>query len=104
MATKDQSSYIADLVVKHTKEFKEVKELLIAGGIVGDSAEIVKNAGTIHEITHALTDLQASRFIDMLIATKEPTRGSEYSQKRINTTIKALDGIKATISDWDFNT
>ncbi len=103
MATKDQSSYIADLVVKHTKEFKEVKELLIASQIVGDSAEIVKNAGTIHEITHALTDLQASKLIDALIATKEPTRGSVYSEKRVNSTIKALDDIKDTISDWGFD-
>lgn len=103
MATKDQSNYIADLVVKHTKEFKEVKELLIASGIVGDSAEIVRNAGTIHEITHALTDLQASKFIDVLIATKVPTRSSEYSEKRINTTIKSLDGIKETIGNWGFN-
>lgn len=102
MATKDQSSYIADLVVKHTKEFKEVKELLIANQIVGDNAEIVKNAGTIHEITHALTDSQASRFIDVLIATKEPTRGSVYSEKRVNNTIKSLDGIKDTIADWGF--
>lgn len=104
MATKDQSSYIADLVVKHTKEFKEVKELLIANEIIGKDAEIVKTAGTIHEITHALTDLQASKLIDVLIATKEPARGSVYSEKRVNSTIKALDGIKATIGDWDFST
>lgn len=104
MATKDQSSYIADLVVKHTKEFKEVKELLTANEIIGADAEIVKNAGTIHEITHALTDKQASQLIDVLIATKVPTRGSVYSEKRVNSTIKALDGIKETIGDWDFNT
>ena len=103
MATKDQSNYIADLVVKHTKEFKEVKELLIANKIIGADAEIVKMAGTIHEITHALTDLQASKLIDVLIATKEPARSSVYSEKRINTTIKSLDKIKATIADWGFN-
>jgi len=103
MATKDQSSYIADLVVVHTKEFKEVKELLRASKIVGDSATIVQDAGTIHEITHALTDSQASRFIDVLIATKEPTRGSVYSEKRVNSTIKSLDDIKATIADWGFD-
>lgn len=102
MATKDQSKYIADLVVIKTKEFKEVKELLISSGIVGDQAEIVKSANSIAEITHALTDLQASQFIDVLNATKTPARGKEYSERRINGAIKAVDDIKDTIANWDF--
>lgn len=103
MATETQSKYIADLVVKHTKEFKEVKELLIANEIVGADAELVKTAASIAEITHALDDLQASKLIDVLIATKVPQRGRVYSKRRVETTIKALDDIKSTIDDWDFN-
>lgn len=103
MATQEQSNYISDLVVKKTKEFKEVKELLIANEIIGADAELVKNAQSIAEITHALDDGQASRFIDVLNATKEPARGTEYSKKRIVSTVGVLDDITATIDNWGFN-
>lgn len=102
MASETQSKYIADLCVLKTKEFKEVKELLAANEIIGADAEIVKNATTIAEITHALTDLQASKFIDVLIAAKEPQRGTAYSQKRIETVTSLLDDIKKDIDAWDF--
>ena len=102
MATKEQSKYIADLVVIKTKEFKEVKELLQANEIIGADAEIVKNANSIAEITHALTDAQASQLIDVLNGTKEPARGTQYSERRINGAIKAVDDIKKTIANWDF--
>ena len=103
MATKDQSKYISDLVVIKLKEFKEVKELLISSGIVSDQAELVKAAQSIAEITHALTDEQASAFIDILNAAKEPARGTQYSERRINGAIKAVDDIKKTIDNWGFN-
>lgn len=102
MATETQSKFINDLAVLKTKEFKEVKELLIASSIVGDQAELVKNAATIAEITHALTDLQASQFIDVLISAKEPARGRVYSKRRIEGASKLVDDIKATIDDWGF--
>jgi len=103
MATADQSKYIADLAVKKTKEFKEVKELLIANDIIGADAEIVLSAQTIAEITHALTDLQASKFIDTLNAAKTPERGSVYSKKRVEKTIDMVEDITATIGDWGFD-
>lgn len=102
MASESQSKYIADLAVAKTKEFKEVKELLTANEIIGADAEIVKNAQTIAEITGALTDLQASKLIDALISTKEPTRGTSYSKKRIEKVTAALDDIKKDIDAWDF--
>ena len=103
MATEIQSNYIADLAVKKTKEFKEVKELLLASDIVGDRAEIVKSAETLAEITHALTDLQASKFIDLLIAHKEPVRDKVYAKRRVERTVATLDDIKSTIAGWDFD-
>ena len=103
MASEAQSKYIADLTVLKTKEFKEVKELLHASGIVSEQAEIVDNAQTIAEITGALTDLQASRFIDVLIKTKEPKRDTKYSVKRINYATGELEHIKAIINGWDFS-
>lgn len=102
MASQTQSKYIADLAVKKTKEFKEVKELLKANEIIGADATIVDNAQTIAEITNALTDLQASKLIDVLIATKEPTRGTSYSKKRIEKVTAALDDILKDIDAWDF--
>lgn len=102
MATEQQSKYIADLVVLKTKEFKEVKELLLANEIVGENAELVKNAQSIAEINHSLDDLQASKFIDVLIATKEPKREPAYSKKRVEGTVAVLDSIKATIDGWRF--
>lgn len=102
MATETQSKYIADLVVIKTKEFKEVKELLTSNEIVGADAELVKNAQSIAEITHALDDSQASRFIDVLISTKTPARSTTYSKRRVETTIATLDDIKATIDNWGF--
>lgn len=102
MASEIQSKYIADLCVLKTKEFKEVKELLIANEIIGVDAEIVKNALTIAEITHALTDLQASKLIDVLIATKEPKRDTAYSKKRVEKVTALLDDIKKDIDAWDF--
>lgn len=102
MASENQSKYIADLVVKKTKEFKEVKELLVSAEIVSPDAEVVKTAGTIDEITHALTDLQASKFIDVLVATKDPARGEVYSKKRIEQASSLVDDIKKTITGWSF--
>lgn len=102
MATELQNKYISDLVVIKTKEFKEVKELLLASNIVSDSAELVKAAQSIAEINHALSDTQASAFIDVLIAAKEPARSRAYSKRRVEGTIAALDDIKATIAGWKF--
>lgn len=102
MSTEAQSKYIADLVVIKTKEFKEVKELLIANAIVGDNAELVREAQSIAEITHALDDTQATKLIDILIAAKEPVRSRVYSKRRVEGTITALDSIKATIAGWKF--
>lgn len=102
MSSPTQSKYIADLAVIKTKEFKEVKELLIASDIIGDDAHIVHQAQSVAEITHALTATQASAFIDVLIATKEPARGTTYSKRRIEANIDGLDDIKATIAGWKF--
>ena len=102
MASENQSKYIADLAVIKTKEFKEVKEMLLASNIVGDHPETVANAETIAEMTHALTDLQASKFIDLLVSAKEPARGNAYSEKRINQATGELEHIKATINGWGF--
>jgi len=102
MASETQSKYIADLAVVKTKEFKEVKELLVSSGIVKDTSETVMQAKDLAEITHALTDLQASKFIDVLINTKEPSRETAYAKKRVVSTINVLDDIKATINDWGF--
>lgn len=102
MATQTQSKYIADLAVIKTKEFKEVKELLIANEIIGADAEIVKNAQSMAEITNALTDLQASKLIDVLIQTKTPVRSRTYSDKRVQRTVALVDDIKATVDDWGF--
>lgn len=103
MATKEQSNYIRDLVVIKTKEFKEVKELLIANEIIGADAEIVKTAQSIAEITGALDDGQASRLIDVLNATKTPARSTEYAKTRVVKTVSVLDDITATIDDWGFD-
>lgn len=103
MATLDQSKYIADLVVIKTKEFKEVKEMLLANEIVGADAELVANAQSIAEITHALDDGQASRFIDVLLAAKTPARETVYSKRRIERTVNLLDDIKKTVNDWNFD-
>lgn len=102
MASEIQSKYIADLCVAKTKEFKEVKELLVANEIIGADAELVKSAASIAEITNALTDLQASKFIDVLVATKEPARATAYSKKRVEKTVSILDDIKQDINAWTF--
>lgn len=104
MATQAQGDFIADLAVRKTKEFKEVKEMLVASGIVSESATMIKQAASIADITNILTDLQASQFIDLLTKTKEPARGSTYADKRVRRTISILDDIKHTIDDWDFET
>lgn len=102
MSSLDQSKYIADLVVLKTKEFKEVKELLLSNEIISADAEIVKTAQSIDEITHAMTDQQASRLIDVLVATKEPARGRVYSKKRVEQASGLVEDIKSTIAGWTF--
>lgn len=102
VATQSQIKYINDLVVLKTKEFKEVKELLAANEIVSADDGIVANATSVSEITNALTDLQASKMIDVLVATKTPVRATAYGSGRVKKTITALDEIKATINDWSF--
>lgn len=103
MASENQKTYIADLVVLKTKEFKEVKELLQSSGIVSDNAEIVAGAQNVAEITNVLTDLQASKFIDLLIATPEPKRGTSYAESRVNKASEALSDIKESIRGWGFD-
>lgn len=102
MASEIQSKYIADLCVAKTKEFKEVKELLVSSGIVKDTSETVMQAKDLAEITHALTDFQASQFIDVLINTKEPSRDTTYAKKRVVKMVGVLDDIKKTIDNWGF--
>lgn len=103
MATEAQSKYISDLAVIKTKEFKEVKEMLTANEIISADAETVKQAQSLAEITHALTDEQASKFIDVLNAAQAPARATVYSDKRIKSTIGTVDDITATIDDWGFD-
>jgi hypothetical protein len=103
MSTPAQTSYIADLAVLKTKEFKEVKELLVSQAIVAADSETVATAGTLAEICNALTDQQATQLINALIAAKAPERGRVYAQSRIKKTIAGLDGVKSTIAEWDFN-
>jgi len=103
MSSELQNKYIADLVVMKTKEFKEVKELILSSGIVGENAETVNNAQTIADISNVLTDLQAYKFIDLLISSKEPSRSTSYSNKRILKTAELLDDIKIEIDSWDFS-
>lgn len=103
MSTPTQSSYIADLAVLKTKEFKEVKELLVSAGIVAADSQTVAQAASIADITNAITDEQATQLINALIAAKAPERGRVYAQSRIKKTIAGLDGVKGTIAGWDFN-
>lgn len=103
MATPTQTSYINDLAVLKTKEFKEVKELLVAQNIVAADSATVLNSGTIADICNALTDQQASKLIDALLATKAPARSTTYAQARVQKTVDALDGIKKTVAGWSFN-
>lgn len=103
MASQSQSKYIADLAVLKTKEFKEVKELLVAAEIVKDGSQTVMGAQTLGEITNALTDLQASKFIDVLIARPAPKRDSAYSIGRIKKATAALEDVQSEINNWDFS-
>lgn len=102
MASQSQSKYIADLAVIKCKEFKEVKELLVASEIVKADSQTVMGAATLAEITNALTDAQASRFIDVLILRETPKRDRNYSTGRVKKTMAAVDDIQRTIDSWDF--
>lgn len=103
MANPKQASYIADLAVLKTKEFKEVKEILVASEIVKDGSATVMQATSLAEITNALTDLQASKFIDVLIARPAPKRDSAYSMGRIKKATAALEDVTREIDNWDFS-
>lgn len=103
MANQAQARYITDLAVLKTKEFKEVKEILVATGIVKDGSATVMQAQTLAEITNALTDLQASQFIDVLIARPAPARSKAYSAGRIKKATAALEDVQRTIDSWDFS-
>ena len=102
MSTPAQRSYIDGLAVAKTKEFKEVKEILVASEIVKDTSETVMQAQSLAEITNALDDGQASRFIDVLIQTKAPKRGRVYSERRVKAIVDTLEDIKKTIDNWGF--
>lgn len=103
MANQAQAKYIADLAVLKTKEFKEVKELLVASGIVKDGSQTVMAAQSLAEITNALTDLQASHFIDVLIARPAPARSKAYSSGRIKKATAAVEDVQRIINSWDFS-
>lgn len=102
MATDKQKSYIADLTVAKTKEFKEVKELITSAGIVNGDTALIQDATTIADITNSITDYEASQIIDLLINTKEPVRGNAYSAKRVDQTTGELEHIQALIHGWGF--
>lgn len=98
-ATKTQATYINDLVVKKTKEFKEVKELVASLGIGG---ETVANAKSVAEITDAIAPSQATKIIDALTAKAEPKRG-QFSDRRVERMTKELGEITDIIADWSFD-
>lgn len=100
MASKSQAEYIRDLAIKKLKEFKEFKELLVAENIT--DGETALKAGNISDAVHALTDLQASRLIDILAARQTPKRSTSYSTKRVKGVVEILDAIKRDIDNWDF--
>lgn len=102
-ATPTQRLYIKNLAVKKTKEFKEVKEMVIANQIVGENAELVKNAQSLDEITDNIDPAQATRLIEALIAKDEPKRGT-FSDRRVKQMIDGLADIIGIIDDWDFET
>lgn len=103
MTTPNQEAYIKDLVPLRTKEFKEVKEMLHKHEIVGPDANTVDNAEDLAAILNALDDLQASKLIDALLATKPPVRGKQYSNKRITEATDILADIKNDIENWGFD-
>lgn len=103
MANQSQAKYITDLAVLKTKEFKEVKEILVASEIVKDGSAIIMSANSLAEITNALTDLQASKFIDALIARPAPARSKAYSIGRIKKATAALEDVMRDIDSWDFS-
>ena len=102
MATTSQIRYIEDLAVKKTREFKEVKELIVAKSIMSADSDVIKNGVTIAEIGNAMTDYQASQLIDALISNKMPERASAYGKRRQERTIAGLDKIKSDIAGWSF--
>lgn len=102
MSTQAQNDYIHDLAVKKTKEFKEVKELIVAKGIIKNN-DTVMQAATLAEIVNALTDLQASKLIEALIEKPEPKRDTRYADARMKKAIELLDEVREDIADWDFN-
>lgn len=102
MSTEAQTKYIEDLAVLKTKEFKEVKEMLVSNGIVHATSKTVGDARTLAAICDAITDKQASELIDVLLVAKTPARSKAYGTNRSNSIIAELEDIKNTIDDWGF--
>lgn len=100
MTSISQNEYIRNLAIRKLKEFKEFRELVLANDI--SNGEIVRNANNMADILNALTDLQASRLIDLLISKPEPVRNRGYSEKRITQASNLLDEILQDIDGWEF--
>lgn len=100
MASATQRSYIKDLAVIKLKEFKEFKEMIASEHIMGTETIGFSDAKSVDEILDRITDKQASKIIDALLAKKEPARSRVYSQKRSEQVINLLDKIKENIGEW----
>lgn len=100
MASATQRSYIKDLAVLKLKEFKEFKEMIASEHIMGADTIGFTDAKSVDEILDRITDKQASKVIDALLAKQVPVRSKVYAQKRSEQVIDLLDKIKANIGEW----
>lgn len=102
MATKQQSDYIKDLVLKKFGVFKEFKKWLATTGIVRTNGQIFKKSLNLVQINNRLTTAQASALITEMESLQDVSYRDAYDQEQIDEVNQLVNDIKIEVNSWTF--
>lgn len=101
-ATKQQSSFITDLVLAKFRTFAEFKKWLGGSGIVRTNGQIFKQGVNLLNITNRITEKQASEIITEVTKLEDVEYKGAYDQEQIDEVNDLLAEIKKEVQLWTF--
>lgn len=102
MATREQSEFITDLVLRKFRIFAEFKKWLATTGIVRTNGQIFKQSMNLVQILNRITPKQASEIITAAEAMEDVEYKTAYDQEQIDEVAAIMADIKQEVETWTF--